>query len=264
VQVLTADPGPDASALVRSSRLVALVVLHRADPMRLVVEVTDAAEPQLHRIDPSHATWLALQLTRAAAEAHELEAVHRWSELAAHHAGAAALPLGAARALQARAELELSSGEPATAAASAEQAAQAARVAGGAVDQLEAELLRGRALLAGGHVQAAEAALQSAAAQAGRAGAIRLADAAARQLRRAGTRVSRRANAAAVAGKGWPALSPREREIVELVAKGRTNKEVAATLFLSEKTVENNLSRIYAKLGVRSRTELACAHDLRS
>ena len=45
--------------------------------------------------------------------------------------------------------------------------------------------------------------------------------------------------------------------MAELVAAGRTNKEVAATLFLSEKTVENVLSRVYAKLGVRRRTELA-------
>jgi DNA-binding CsgD family transcriptional regulator len=53
------------------------------------------------------------------------------------------------------------------------------------------------------------------------------------------------------------ALSDRERRIAELVARGRSNKEVAATLFISAKTVENNLSRIYAKLGVRTRTELA-------
>jgi DNA-binding NarL/FixJ family response regulator len=54
-------------------------------------------------------------------------------------------------------------------------------------------------------------------------------------------------------------LSVRERSIAELVADGRSNKEVAAALFVSPKTVENNLSRIYAKLGVRSRTELALA-----
>jgi DNA-binding NarL/FixJ family response regulator len=41
------------------------------------------------------------------------------------------------------------------------------------------------------------------------------------------------------------------------VAEGRTNKQVAAALFLSDRTIEHNLSRIYAKLGVRSRTELA-------
>jgi DNA-binding NarL/FixJ family response regulator len=41
------------------------------------------------------------------------------------------------------------------------------------------------------------------------------------------------------------------------VAKGRTNSEVAATLFLAERTVATHLTRVYAKLGVRSRTELA-------
>jgi DNA-binding CsgD family transcriptional regulator len=52
-------------------------------------------------------------------------------------------------------------------------------------------------------------------------------------------------------------LSETERQIADLVAQGRSNKEVAAALSLSPKTVEWNLSKVYAKLGVRSRTELA-------
>jgi DNA-binding CsgD family transcriptional regulator len=52
-------------------------------------------------------------------------------------------------------------------------------------------------------------------------------------------------------------LSETERQIVELVVAGRTNKEVASALHLSPKTVEWNLSRVYRKLGVRSRTQLA-------
>jgi DNA-binding NarL/FixJ family response regulator len=52
-------------------------------------------------------------------------------------------------------------------------------------------------------------------------------------------------------------LSEREQAIADLVVAGRTNKQVAATLFLAEKTVEHHLSRIYVKLGVRSRVELA-------
>jgi DNA-binding NarL/FixJ family response regulator len=43
------------------------------------------------------------------------------------------------------------------------------------------------------------------------------------------------------------------------VAKGRTNRETAAELYLSVKTVEHHLSRAYAKLGVRSRTALGRA-----
>ena len=52
-------------------------------------------------------------------------------------------------------------------------------------------------------------------------------------------------------------LTETERRIAELAAEGRANKEIAAALFVSERTVESNLTRAYRKLGVRSRTELA-------
>jgi DNA-binding CsgD family transcriptional regulator len=52
-------------------------------------------------------------------------------------------------------------------------------------------------------------------------------------------------------------LTAAERRVAILVAAGRTNGEVAAQLFLGERTVAGHLTRIYAKLGVRSRTELA-------
>jgi DNA-binding CsgD family transcriptional regulator len=53
------------------------------------------------------------------------------------------------------------------------------------------------------------------------------------------------------------ALTPTEAQVAKLVADGRTNPEVAATLFISVKTVEANLTRIYRKLGVSSRRQLA-------
>jgi DNA-binding NarL/FixJ family response regulator len=52
-------------------------------------------------------------------------------------------------------------------------------------------------------------------------------------------------------------LTPSEHRVAALVAEGRTNREVAAELVLSEKTVESHLSHVYRKLGVRSRAELA-------
>jgi DNA-binding CsgD family transcriptional regulator len=52
-------------------------------------------------------------------------------------------------------------------------------------------------------------------------------------------------------------LTASERRVAALVAEGQTNREVAAALFLAERTVETHLSHIYAKLGIRSRTELA-------
>ncbi|MFD1859866.1 DNA-binding response regulator [Aeromicrobium camelliae] len=57
---------------------------------------------------------------------------------------------------------------------------------------------------------------------------------------------------------GHPAaahLSEREREIMELVAAGKRNAEIASTLFLAEKTVKNHLNRIFPKLGVTTRAE---------
>ena len=54
-------------------------------------------------------------------------------------------------------------------------------------------------------------------------------------------------------------LTPTETRVAELVAAGGTNREVADALFVSVHTVEANLKRIYRKLGIRSRTELASA-----
>ena len=55
------------------------------------------------------------------------------------------------------------------------------------------------------------------------------------------------------------ALTPAERRVVELAADGRSNKEIAQTLFVTVRTVEVHLSHAYAKLGVRSRAQLARA-----
>jgi DNA-binding NarL/FixJ family response regulator len=52
-------------------------------------------------------------------------------------------------------------------------------------------------------------------------------------------------------------LTANEQLVAELAGGGLTNREIAARMFMSRRTVEANLSRAYAKLGVRSRTELA-------
>jgi len=57
-------------------------------------------------------------------------------------------------------------------------------------------------------------------------------------------------------------LTETERTIASLVARGQTNQEVADALFVSASTVQANLKRVYQKLGVRSRTELAAKVDL--
>jgi len=55
--------------------------------------------------------------------------------------------------------------------------------------------------------------------------------------------------------QAFPQLTAREREILELVAAGRSNAQIASTLFLSPKTVRNNVSNIFAKLHVADRAE---------
>lgn len=82
-------------------------------------------------------------------------------------------------------------------------------------------------------------------------GAEPWADRAATELDLTGERVPRRAVS------GIAALTPQELQVALLLAEGRTTREAAAALFLSPKTVEYHLRKVYVKLDVRSRAELA-------
>ena len=112
---------------------------------------------------------------------------------------------------------------------------------------------RGRTLLVLGAVQrrarrrrAAREALEEALAVFERLGARLFAEQARLELGRIGGR-----------GPATDQLTPTERRIAELVAEGKTNKEVAAILVVAERTVESALTHIYRKLDIRSRTQLA-------
>jgi DNA-binding NarL/FixJ family response regulator len=78
---------------------------------------------------------------------------------------------------------------------------------------------------------------------------------AARALRDLGVRAWRRGRAKA--GDRLDGLSDREREVADLVADGRSNREIAEELLVSPKTVERHLTNVLAKLGLRNRTEVA-------
>ncbi|TWG97827.1 DNA-binding NarL/FixJ family response regulator [Nocardioides sp. J9] len=84
-------------------------------------------------------------------------------------------------------------------------------------------------------------------------GAEPWADLAATELDLTGERVPERALG------GVAALTPQELQVALLLSDGRTTREAAAALFLSPKTVEYHLRKVYTKLGVRSRAELAAA-----
>jgi DNA-binding CsgD family transcriptional regulator len=60
-----------------------------------------------------------------------------------------------------------------------------------------------------------------------------------------------------LSGRGLDALTPRQREIAQLVARGRSNRQIAAELHISERTAENHLRGIMISLGMRNRVQVA-------
>ena len=150
-----------------------------------------------------------------------------------------------AQAARSRGLLTAAAGEPEAALASFEEAMREHQ-------RMEGPFERGRPLLALGVVQrrlrrwrAARESLAEASAIFEEVGAPLWTAKAQAELTRIGGR-------SAAGG-----LTPTEQRVAELVSSGRSNKEVASELFVTARTVESNLSRIYAKLGIRSRTELA-------
>jgi len=112
-------------------------------------------------------------------------------------------------------------------------------------DRARTLLLLGRLQRRGNERLAARATLEEAARAFDAVGAARWADNARAELDRLGARPG-----------PVDELTPTEQRVAQLAARGLTNREVAAALVVSPKTVEANLSRVYRKLGIRSRAEL--------
>jgi ATP/maltotriose-dependent transcriptional regulator MalT len=194
--------------------------------------------------------WLALgrpaEAKRAAAVAES------W-------ASAVRLPMAAAWADRAAAAVELHTGDPVRAAERALASAAAADEAGAPVEAALSRTVAGLALAQTGERDRAVSELQRAARTFEECGALRYRDEAEHELRRLGHHIHRRTRPGRVDGTALESLTERERQLAQLVADRKTNPEIAAELFLSQKTVETHLRNIFRKVGVSSRVELARA-----
>ena len=197
-------------------------------------------------------------LVRAALAGGSREEAERLAGRAEARAGRVDLPVTWAQAGRARALVSLDAGDAAGAAHAALAAAARAATVGAPLEEARSQLLAGVATAAAGDRDGAVASLTTARETFETCGARRLADECAQELRRMGERVPRR-SARLDAGEGVAALTSREREIAQLVHDGKMNREIAAELYLSEKTVETHLRNIFGKLGVGSRKDVAAA-----
>lgn len=222
---------------------------------------------ELPCFDPASRVRLYEVITRAALAAERIDDAQRWADRAVEAERAAAVPWTAGHATLAQAEVRLAQGGLAQGGLAQGDAEEAVRWAQQAVEEFDrvadnplgavrARLVAGRALSRLDRRADALAVLSVAEETADRCGALGLRDEIIRELRRLGRRVTRLTRRGQP-GVGIDALSDRQRQIAQLAAEGHTNRAIAATLYLSEKTVERHLSATFAKLGVPSRAALA-------
>lgn len=182
-----------------------------------------------------------------------------YAERAEECAAAVALPMSQVWAARATAVVALHDGDGARAAERALKAAVIAEKAGAPIEAALARTLAGRALAQMGQKAEAISELQAAATELDACGAIRYRDAAERELGKLGQRRHRRSQPGKANGRGVETLTARELQVAQLVVDRKTNPQIAAELFLSNKTVETHLRNIFRKLDVTSRVELARA-----
>jgi DNA-binding CsgD family transcriptional regulator len=157
---------------------------------------------------------------------------------------------GATRSLGLALRTAAAVGPPAERLALLEESVDILRDSGASLEWAKATIDLGAALISEGRQEEALRALRRGADVAYRCRAQPLAELAARELRAAGARPRR------LALLGTDALTPAERRVAVLAAEGLINARIAERLFVSEKTVEGHLTRVYQKLGRQTRTDL--------
>jgi ATP/maltotriose-dependent transcriptional regulator MalT len=253
--------GLDASLFMPSAAAVALAapLLEIGEAKRAAELMSTFAGGEGPTTIPMGARSRALELTtRCLLAAGERARAEEAAAAAAECAKAVPLPIPAAMAKLAAASLELDAGDARTASDLALDAATLLDEIGRILDATFARLLSGRALARAGENDDAAAVLDQAAREFESYGSERFRNQAEQELRRLGRTVYRR-TARGSADGGLASLTERELELARLVVDRKTNPEIAAELFLSQKTVETHLRNIFRKVGVTNRVELARA-----
>jgi DNA-binding CsgD family transcriptional regulator len=213
-----------------------------------------AGGPDLELVDRGWLPHWYETLTLAELRAGDVDAARHWADRSEVAAEAFPTPGRIGEARYARAAVELQSGRAERAAKLGLEATEGFMAAEWPIDAGRARILAARGLGMLGQRDRAVDLLRRAHAELDACGARGYRDEAGRELRDLGERVPR---SGAGRSSGPDALSPREREVAELVARGLTNRQIAVELFVSPKTVESHMTRILAKAGVPSRAALA-------
>jgi DNA-binding CsgD family transcriptional regulator len=256
---LEADLGPGAYSAAAAA-VLAYAVFEDGQVDRCVeLLLTRAGGEELRGIGGGWRARFLELLTRALLLTGRRAEAERAAASAQACAEAVELPSATAMAGLAAAALDLDAGEPAAAAQRALESAAALESVAAVWDAARAREVAGRAFARAGDRDRATLELELAAAAFDSFGSIRCRNQAERELRRLGRPVHRRTRPGGRDGNGIAALTERELQVARLVVDRKTNPQIAAELFLSQKTVETHLRNIFRKLDVASRVELARA-----
>ncbi|MGZ4306406.1 MAG: helix-turn-helix transcriptional regulator [Solirubrobacteraceae bacterium] len=239
------NPASDADALVRRAEIELLLAEHSWDE---ALVLANQYHGRLRGIDnPAWGPWRSLKAlaldglgdrdeTRALVE-DEVEAARRWGA-----------PGALARALRLLGTLRREDGQDLL-----REAVSVAEASPARLEHAKALVALGSALRRAGERSESREPLRRGFELATRCGAESLANSARAELHSAGARPRREALS------GPESLTPSERRVADLAAEGRSNRDIAQTLFVTPKTVEVHLTSTYRKLGISARVALSAA-----
>jgi ATP/maltotriose-dependent transcriptional regulator MalT len=251
------EPGV-VSALAAATLAAALLEAGEAERAAELL-LTRAGGEELQLIGGGwRARYLEL-LARALLASGRRDEAERAAAAARSCADAVGLPSARAMATLAEAALALGADQPAAAAEHALGAAAELELVAALFDAARARELAGRAFAQAGDRDRAARELERAAMAFDSFGSLRFRNQAERELRKLGRHIHHRTAPGSKDGSGIEALTARELQVARLVVDRKTNPQMAAELFLSQKTVETHLRNIFHKMNVTSRVGLAQA-----